>query len=152
MRERNHDDYKKEKAKNGHPFWHFFKRFILISFLFVVAIITTAVIYYFSTLYTPGEEQEGYLALTNGTVLLGEELESVEGLTVLIHDGIISHIGATLDLPESATVMDLDGQTLMPGLIDLHVHLGMPEIELGQEPSPLEMVSLISDFFSVCPR
>jgi imidazolonepropionase-like amidohydrolase len=30
-------------------------------------------------------------------------------------------------------VMDLKGHTLMPGLIDLHVHLGMAEMELGEE-------------------
>jgi enamidase len=81
------DSTVKEKKRQGSSFWRFFMRFVMHSFLFAVIVVIGRVIYYYSTLYTVGEKQEGYLALTNATVLTGEELEAYEKSTVLIQDG-----------------------------------------------------------------
>ncbi|WP_202800435.1 amidohydrolase family protein [Alkalibacillus haloalkaliphilus] len=72
---------------------------------------------------------------------------------MLIQDGIIIDVGRDdeVDIPASATVMDLNGHTLMPGLIDLHVHLGMKEMELGQELGPFGIIGLVSDFIRFTP-
>jgi len=43
----------------------------------------------------------------------------------MIRNGIIEAIGNQLPLPEAAcTVIDAHGQYLMPGLINMHTHLG----------------------------
>ena len=47
---------------------------------------------------------------------------------VLIEDGRILEVGTALAIPKDAQVLDLGAATLLPGLIDAHVHLtGVPE-------------------------
>ena len=47
---------------------------------------------------------------------------------VLFEDDRVASIasGGTIKAPEAARVLDGTGQTLLPGLIDLHIHLGVP--------------------------
>ncbi|WP_408925685.1 dihydroorotase [Corynebacterium sp. YSMAA1_1_F7] len=47
---------------------------------------------------------------------------------VLVQDGVIAEIGSDLaaQAPAGAEVLDLDGQVLLPGLVDMHVHLREP--------------------------
>ncbi len=49
----------------------------------------------------------------------------VEGVSVLVRDGKIAAIGrdGTLDQPTDARIIDGRGRYLMPGLIEMHVHL-----------------------------
>ena len=72
---------------------------------------------------------EPVTALIRGARLL----DPVEGLDVtadlLIHDGVVAQIGDRLDAPEGARVVDGAGKTVLPGLVDPHVHLRVP----GQE-------------------
>ncbi|MDB2557948.1 amidohydrolase family protein [Luminiphilus sp.] len=51
--------------------------------------------------------------------------ELVKDHVVLVNDGRIARISATrsADLPAGVDVIDLQGHTLLPGLIDMHVHL-----------------------------
>lgn len=52
----------------------------------------------------------------------------VEGPVIAVEDGRIVSITARGTLPEGADVVDLSGHTILPGLIDMHVHLdGRPE-------------------------
>ncbi len=58
---------------------------------------------------------------------------------VLITDGVITAVGpdAARDAGPDADVVDLAGQTILPGLIDCHVHAvfsGMDVLKLAQEP------------------
>ena len=72
---------------------------------------------------------EPVTALIRGARLL----DPVEGLDVtadlLIHEGAVAQIGDRLDAPEGARVVDGAGKTVLPGLVDPHVHLRVP----GQE-------------------
>ena len=67
------------------------------------------------------------LAIQGGTVLtmVGEPI--AEG-TVVVTDGKITSVGADVEVPEGATVIDATGKTVMPGLIDalsrLYIHPG----------------------------
>ena len=51
----------------------------------------------------------------------GEEIADV-----LVVDGRIAEVGAGLDAPEGAEVIDADGCIVLPGLVDLHTHLREP--------------------------
>lgn len=41
---------------------------------------------------------------------------------VLVRDGRIAAVGSTVAIPDGITVIDGDGRTLLPGLIDAHTH------------------------------
>lgn len=61
--------------------------------------------------------------LLKGVKLYGEG----DNTDVLVRDGIITHIGPGLELEEGkGEVINLPGQVLLPGLVDLHVHLREP--------------------------
>lgn len=109
--------------------------------------------HYLATLYRPQEEaQRGRLALTGATVLTGEDLEPREDTTVLVSDGVITEItddGATL--PADTETVDLSGHTLLPGLIDLHVHLGFPQQEPGDEPGLADMPGIVYEMMRYAP-
>ncbi|WP_406638862.1 amidohydrolase [Amycolatopsis sp. WGS_07] len=53
----------------------------------------------------------------------------IEGGTVLIEDGRITHVGAEADVevPEDAELVDASGSWVLPGFIDAHAHLGVHE-------------------------
>jgi len=57
-----------------------------------------------------------------------------EHRSVLIKDGVIAEVGdASLKVPQGVTVIDGAGKTLLPGLIDAHVHLSQNlEVNLKQ--------------------
>ncbi len=48
---------------------------------------------------------------------------------LLVVDGIIVDIGQGLGIPEGAKIVDLSNKWLVPGLIDMHVHLREPGFE-----------------------
>ncbi|WP_375209695.1 amidohydrolase [Hyphomonas jannaschiana] len=61
--------------------------------------------------------------ITNATILDGEGAKIDNG-SLLLQDGKISAIGADLEAPEGATVIDASGRWVTPGIIDNHSHLG----------------------------
>jgi imidazolonepropionase-like amidohydrolase len=62
------------------------------------------------------------LLLTNLALLDIDRGALVAGQCVLIRDRLIADVGAGIGAP-GARVIDLGGRTLMPGLIDCHVHI-----------------------------
>ncbi|MFQ4148240.1 amidohydrolase [Arthrobacter sp. LAPM80] len=80
------------------------------------------------------------LAITNAHVVPVEG-EPFDG-TVLVEGGKILALGASVQAPEGADVLDAKGQWLLPGFIDAHVHLGMdPEGEVGATSDVNEMTN-----------
>ncbi|WP_034647597.1 dihydroorotase [Corynebacterium sputi] len=49
-----------------------------------------------------------------------------EPVDVLVRDGVIAEIGASVDAADDAQVLSFDGEILLPGLVDMHVHLREP--------------------------
>ncbi|KOQ92743.1 metal-dependent hydrolase family protein, partial [Pluralibacter gergoviae] len=67
----------------------------------------------------------------NATLIDGISDSALPHHQLLVEDGKISRISATaIDAP-AATVVDLKGKTLMPGLIDCHVHVVASSANLG---------------------
>jgi len=72
------------------------------------------------------------LILRNGQLLDVVKGELLGGLEVVIEGGHISAVRPQGTAPEAdAQVFDLDGRTLMPGLIDCHVHVLASNANLG---------------------
>ena len=46
----------------------------------------------------------------------------IENATVLIQGSVIAAVGANIDVPADATVYELAGHTIMPGIVDAHAH------------------------------
>ncbi len=72
----------------------------------------------------PAERPEGLVALTNARIVTmnGADGGVIEGGTVLIENDRLRAIGAELEIPESAEVVDLGGKTVVPGFVDAHAH------------------------------
>ena len=70
---------------------------------------------------------EGSLALVGARIITMRDREVIEDGTVIIEGNRISAIGTRddVDIPQGALVMDVSGQTIMPGLVDVHAHGGM---------------------------
>jgi enamidase len=68
------------------------------------------------------------IALTNARVLDGTGAPARAGQTLILRDGNIAAVGATgsIAVPEGASVIDLTGRTVLPGLVMVHEHLYYP--------------------------
>lgn len=73
-----------------------------------------------------GPAQTGPILFDNVLVFDGEAL--LPATRVLVEDGIITAIGDELETPAGAEVIDGSGMTLLPGLIDAHVHTFTPDM------------------------
>ena len=62
--------------------------------------------------------------LQHATVLTGTG-ERLENADVLMRDGRIVAVGAGLDAPADALLVDATGKWVTPGIIDIHSHLGV---------------------------
>ena len=76
------------------------------------------------------------LILTGATLIYGTGAEPVKERAVVIEGGRISAIIPEGHHPADATVLNLDGLTLLPGLINCHVHFC-----LGGEADPLKTLA-----------
>ncbi len=63
--------------------------------------------------------------IKNGRVFDGERM--IRKATVVIENGKIAAVGRRVTIPQGAEVLDGKGQTIMPGLIDAHVHVWDPQ-------------------------
>ncbi len=65
------------------------------------------------------------LALVGGMLLDGYEVPPLHNAAVLIESDRIVAVGraSELEIPQGYTVIDTQGRTMLPGLIDLHAHL-----------------------------
>ncbi len=85
-------------------------------------------------------------AFTNAFMIDGMG-ESQPDTTVLIKDGRIEKVGSGLPIPKDYQEIDLKGKTLMPGLIDLHIHVGIlsgPEAWMDKAHFPSGRKALVA--------
>lgn len=73
--------------------------------------------------YLPRFKPAGRIALIHGTVITMSDAGVLRDATILIEGDRIEAIGdAGLTIPESATVIDLQGRVVLPGFVDTHAH------------------------------
>jgi imidazolonepropionase-like amidohydrolase len=67
------------------------------------------------------------VAFVGGMLLDGYEAQAIHHSVVVIDDGHIIAAGSAhdTDIPENAVIIETGGQTVMPGLIDAHVHMDL---------------------------
>jgi imidazolonepropionase-like amidohydrolase len=62
--------------------------------------------------------------IRNATIMTADG-PTIRGGSVLLRDGKIAAVGATVDAPADAQVIDGSGKVVTPGIIDTHSHLGV---------------------------
>ena len=67
-------------------------------------------------------ESDKPLALVGGTLLTLGPQGTVENGTILVRGGKVSAVGRDVTVPTGATVVELRGRYVMPGIIDTHSH------------------------------
>ncbi|MDX1405280.1 MAG: amidohydrolase family protein [Woeseiaceae bacterium] len=67
------------------------------------------------------------VAIVGGQLLDGYEAEPIHHSVVVFEDGRITAVGSKLDteIPDAAVIIDAGGRTVMPGLIDAHMHIDL---------------------------
>ena len=85
------------------------------------------------------------LALVNCILIDGTGHEPVERATIVLDGKRIKSVGIQTSYPQEANVIDLRSLTIMPGLIDCHLHLG--GFVIDKPGRPIRQVS----FFDFIP-
>jgi len=77
------------------------------------------------SLTTLGAQPKKKLALVGGMLLDGYQVPPVHHAAIVMDGDKIVQVGpaSEVTIPADATVIDTSGRTMMPGLIDLHVHM-----------------------------
>ena len=84
-------------------------------------------------------------ALYNGYLLDGtRNMAPQKGLAVLVENGKIRGVVADTAIPKGFPKIDLEGQYLLPGLINLHVHLAGSGKPKKKQTDPVKAVKLVT--------
>jgi dihydroorotase len=94
-------------------------------------------------------QQSGALLLRGGRVI-DPSRNFDDTADVLIRDGKIEAVGASLGVPDGAAIRDVRGLVVAPGLIDLHVHLREPGNEDEETIATGSRAAAAGGFAAVC--
>jgi len=75
------------------------------------------------------------VAITNGTVVVGDGSEPVRGGTVVVRNGRVVAAGRGVAVPGGAEVIDATGKWVTPGIVAGFSRLGLAEVDLGADGS-----------------
>jgi len=89
------------------------------------------------------------LLIKNGRVI--DPSQNIDdNLDVLIENGLIKEIGKKLAAPDGAEIVDAAGTYVVPGLIDMHVHLRDPGLEYKEDIISGTKAAVAGGFTSIC--
>jgi dihydroorotase len=71
-------------------------------------------------------------------------------LDVLIEDGVVTQVGARLAVPAGLRTVDVRGLWVLPGLIDIHVHLREPGQEYKEDIATGTASAAAGGFTAIC--
>ncbi len=75
----------------------------------------------------------GLVALTNARIITMRGDEVIERGQILIEDNRIKAVGKNISIPANAKRFDMAGKTIMPGIIDVHAHMGYNALDINPE-------------------
>lgn len=97
----------------------------------------------------------GPLAIQGATIITVSG-DTIESGTVLIRDGRIEAVGADVDVPGEAFVIDGTGKVVMPGFIDAHNAAGMSQANEQAAVVPflsvVDSIDPVASYFEECRR
>ncbi|MXP09362.1 amidohydrolase family protein [Pseudoblastomonas halimionae] len=96
---------------------------------------------------TPLAAQERPIVLEGATILTMSG-DPIENGALVIEDGKIVSVGATVDIPAGAERRDMSGMVIMPGIVDTHSHIG--GVAGADSSSPMQPETRAMD--SINPR
>ena len=72
------------------------------------------------------DKPKGRTALTNARIITMNGDEVIENGTIIVADNVILAIGPAdkINVPDDANQINCEGKTIMPGIIDVHAHVG----------------------------
>src|SRR5215469_11808484 len=85
------------------------------------------------------------VVIKGGTVLTVTH-GKIENGSVYVHNGKIAAVGATVNAPANAQVIDATGKFVMPGIIDSHSHLAL-DSDVNEATSPITPAMKMIDAF-----
>jgi imidazolonepropionase-like amidohydrolase len=71
-----------------------------------------------------GADAPSVIVIQNATILTVSH-GTIERASILIKDGKIAEVGASVKAPKDAQVIDAAGQFVIPGIVDCHSHIGV---------------------------
>ena len=86
--------------------------------------------------------------IKNGLIWNGTELETGN---VLVTDGVVNAVGAGVTCPDDCLVIDASGCAVLPGLVDVHVHLREPGYSYKETIADGTRAAAHGGFTTVCP-
>lgn len=78
-----------------------------------------------------GSSSVNIYAITNARIVTVSG-STIEKGTIVIRDGLIEAVGANVSTPADARVIDGNGLSIYPGLIDANTNLGIPQVQRPQ--------------------
>jgi len=88
---------------------------------------------YVIDLTVPRTKPSGTVAFTGARLITMNGDEVIENGTLVVHDNRIVAAGSGVDVPSDARVFDVSGKTIMPGLIDVHAHMGYGVLDVNPQ-------------------
>lgn len=88
------------------------------------------------------------ILIRNGKISKGNEFVRVD---ILISDGKISAVGDSIEASEDCRVINAEGCVVLPGLVDVHVHLREPGYSYKETIKEGIMAAAHGGFTTVCP-
>ena len=86
--------------------------------------------------------------LSNGTLIDGTGRKPIQKAIVIINGNRVEDVGSRIKYPEDANMINLHGFTIMPGLIDCHLHLGGLTVDKpGKAIGKVSLVDMASFFW-----
>jgi Tol biopolymer transport system component len=77
----------------------------------------------------PRANGRGILAIKGARIITMQKNEIIENGTIIIKDGRFIGVGSSnkILIPAGAKILNLPGTTIIPGIVDLHLHLRVPK-------------------------
>ena len=99
---------------------------VRLRLLVALIAVSVASIFYFSHLVNGQRVNVDTYAITNARIMTVTGPVIDRG-TVVIRNGLIAAVGSNVNAPADARIVDGNGLTVYPGLIDSYTNLGVPE-------------------------